>query len=73
MKMNEPYNITNDKMVSHVGIPNGTRVIMVIGEVNGIIDNTVANVELGSATTDIDRTKPKIMGTTTIDCSCPAS
>ena len=56
-----------------MGIPNGIRVIIVIGEVNGIIERMVANEEFGSDTTDIDNTSPNIMGTTTIDCSCPAS
>ena len=52
----------SDVIISHVGIPNGIRVIIVIGEVKGIIDKTVANVELGSDTTDIDITRPKIIG-----------
>lgn len=49
-------------MISHVGIPNGIRVIIVIGDVNGIIERIVANVELGSLITDIDITNPKIIG-----------
>ena len=52
----------SDVIISHVGIPNGIRVIIVIGEVNGIIDKTVAKVEFGSDTTDIDITSPKIIG-----------
>ena len=57
--------MTSDVIISQVGMPNGIRVIIVIGDVNGIIDRIVANVELGSDTTDIDNTNPKIMGTIT--------
>lgn len=60
--MNEIYRIMRDVIISHVGIPNGIRVIIVIGDVNGIIDKIVANVELGSDTTDIDNTSPIIIG-----------
>ena len=57
--------MTSDVIISQVGIPNGIRVIIVIGDVNGIIDRIVASVEFGSDTTDIDITKPKIIGTIT--------
>ena len=59
---NDRYRMASDVIISHVGMPNGIRVIIVMGAVKGIIESIVANVELGSFITDIDRTRPNIMG-----------
>ena len=54
-------------------MPNGMRAIITIGEVNGMNDVHMANVELGSLTTVIEITNAKMMGNTATVCSCDAS
>lgn len=63
----DTYSRTREIMISHVDMPNGIRAIITIGDVNGIIDITVARVELGSDTTVSDRIRPIIIGKITID------
>ena len=51
--INVRYRTINDTIISQTGMPNGTRAIITIGEVNGIIDDQKAIDELGSLNTDI--------------------
>ena len=43
-----------DSAVCHTGMPNGSRAIITIGEVNGIIDIHETRVEFGAFATDMD-------------------
>jgi hypothetical protein len=72
--MVEPTRMVIDAAISyHATVLIQILVNIAIGDVNGIIDRIVASVEFGSDTTDIDITKPKIIGTITTLCSWLAS
>ena len=73
LKITDAIRITTDIISSQAGTPNGTRAIITIGEVNGIIDIINANVELGSSRITIDEKKATIMGIAATVCSCEES
>src|SRR5690606_29733316 len=50
VRIKPPRSNANDKAISHIGTPNGTRTNMAIGEVNGIILNQNASGPCGSLT-----------------------
>ncbi|GIV41542.1 MAG: hypothetical protein KatS3mg034_0852 [Vicingaceae bacterium] len=56
---------TIDSNNSHIGTPNGRRIIITIGEVRGIIENQNATVPSGFSNMEEEMTYPKIKGTET--------
>lgn len=57
----------SDRHISHVGMPNGMRAIMTMGDVKGIIDIQNDNVDVGSAAAVMPKIMPNIIGNTTTD------
>ena len=53
MRIKVAYNRPNERSISQVGIPNGMRAIITIGDVNGITEVQNAKGEFGSLNTDI--------------------
>ena len=51
VKIKPSISITEDRIKSKIGTPNGIRAIITIGEVNGIIENQKAILLVGSTTT----------------------
>ena len=64
------YRITNDTIISHVGIPKGMRAIITIGEENGIIEHQKAIGELGSLNTDIMIIIERMIGIIMMEWNC---
>ena len=60
----------NDTTISHIGIPNGMRAIITIGDVNGIIEAQKAIGELGSLNTDIMTIIANITGIIISELNC---
>ena len=59
-----------ERIISHVGMPNGMRAIITIGEVNGIIEVHTTSGELGSLNTDIITTIDIMIGIIIIVLYC---
>ena len=60
-------------IICHAGTPNGKRAIITIGDVNGIIDDQMANAPLGSRNDAIARYIDTIIGNiTNMDNCCPS-
>ena len=64
------YSKRRERIISHVGMPNGMRAIITIGEVNGIIDAQNATDELGSLKTDIIMISARMIGIIMIVLNC---
>ena len=60
----------HDKIICHAGTPNGKRAIITIGDVNGIIDDQMANAPLGSRNVAVARYIATIIGSITNTDSC---
>ena len=64
MPMNEMNSNASDTIISHAGMPNGTRAIITIGDVNGMIDIQNATGVFGSVAAPIAQIRPMMTGTT---------
>ena len=68
--INAAYSNTRDRIISHVGIPNGMRAIITIGDVRGMMDAQKAIGALGSLNTDIIMMSESMIGSiiTVLNC-----
>ena len=68
--INVRYRTINDTIISQAGMPNGTRAIITIGEVKGIIDDQKVIGELGSLKTDIIMIMARMIGIIIMELNC---
>ena len=54
--------MTSDTIISHIGTSKAMRLIMVMGDVKGIIESQKASDEPGFCITDIDATSAMMTG-----------
>lgn len=71
--MNPAARIARDKTISHVGMPNGMRATITIGEVSGNIDVQKATLPIGSAAATMAKMRPNMIGKTANDVNWLAS
>ncbi len=61
--------MTSERAICQPGMPDGTRAIITIGDVNGMNDVHTARLDVGSFAAVMPNTIPMIIGNITNDCN----